>query len=132
MATVSVTMPLPLPEAGARVNQLALSLALHVKVPPPVLLMLSVCAAGLAPPCVAVKAKLAGLAPIVGLVGGGVGFELSGIRSGGNPGISELSRRICGEVCVPELEDGAAAAVVETADPISAETFFPELTVAPD
>ena len=35
---------------GESVNQVAFSLAVQVKVPPPVLLMLRVCVAGLAPP----------------------------------------------------------------------------------
>ena len=85
------------------------------------------------PPWVAENEKLVGLAPMAGLTeGGGDRFELGGVKSWAIPGISELSRRICGEVCVPELEDGAAAAVVETADPKSAEVFIPELTVTPD
>ena len=42
VVTLSVTLPFPVPDAGAKVNQAALSLAFHVKVPPPVLLMLSV------------------------------------------------------------------------------------------
>ena len=61
-----MTAPFPVPEAGLSVNQAALSLALQLKVPPPVLLMLTVWVAGLAPPCVAVKAKLAGLALMAG------------------------------------------------------------------
>jgi hypothetical protein len=52
--TVSVTAPFPVPEAGLSVNQAALSLADQVRVPPPVLLMLKVCAVGLLPPCWAV------------------------------------------------------------------------------
>jgi hypothetical protein len=42
-----VTVPLPVPEPALRVNQPVFSLALQVKVPPPVLLRLRVCAAGL-------------------------------------------------------------------------------------
>ena len=71
MATVRVTVPLPVPDAGESVNQAALSLADQAKVPPPVLLMLSVCAAGFVPPCCAVNDKLAELTPMDGF--GGVG-----------------------------------------------------------
>ena len=48
--TLTVTVPLPVPEAGLTVNHEALSLALQLKVPPPVLLRLTVWAAGLPPP----------------------------------------------------------------------------------
>ena len=50
VVAVSVTLPLPVPPVVESVNQVAFSLAVQVKVPPPVLLMLSVCVAGLAPP----------------------------------------------------------------------------------
>ena len=49
VATVRVTAALPVPDACESVNQAALSLADQVKVPPPVLLMLIVWAAGLTP-----------------------------------------------------------------------------------
>ena len=49
VATVRVIVPFPVPDAGESVNQAALSLADQVKVPPPVLLMLIVWAAGLTP-----------------------------------------------------------------------------------
>ena len=68
---LTATEPLPVPEAGDTVNQVALSLALQLNVPPPVLLMLRVWAAGLLPPCCAVKEKLVGLAPIAGGTGAG-------------------------------------------------------------
>ena len=69
MVAVSVTAPLPVPEAGLTVNQAALSLAVQLSVPPPVLLMVRVCAKGLLPPCWAVKDRLVGLIPIAGLTG---------------------------------------------------------------
>lgn len=70
--------PVPVPEVGDIVSQVALSLALQVKVPPPVLLIVNVCAAGLAPVC-AVNEKLAGLAPIAGAAGGAVTVNVTGI-----------------------------------------------------
>jgi hypothetical protein len=80
------------PEAGVAVSQLALSLALHVNVPPPVLLMVKVCAVGLPPPCCAVKDRLVGLVPIAGLT------ETTGAEGGeincANPGISAANLRI--------------------------------------
>src|SRR5680860_722170 len=42
VVTFNVTVPLSVPEAGLRDSQVALSLADQVKVPPPVLLILSV------------------------------------------------------------------------------------------
>ena len=82
MVAVRVTLPLPVPEAGLSVSQAALSLALQLKVPPPVLLMLTVWAAGLLPPCWAVKDKLVGLAPMAGGTGAGGGdVDDEGLRS---------------------------------------------------
>jgi hypothetical protein len=54
------------PLAGLMVSQVALEEPDQVSVPPPVLLTLSVWLAGLAPPWVPVKEKLAGLTPMVG------------------------------------------------------------------
>jgi hypothetical protein len=42
VAILRVTAPLPVPDADERVNQAALPLAIQVRVPAPVLLMLSV------------------------------------------------------------------------------------------
>ena len=42
MVAVSVTAPFPVPEAGLSVNQAALLLAVQLKVPPPVLLIVTV------------------------------------------------------------------------------------------
>jgi hypothetical protein len=71
VVTLRVTAPFPVPEAGLSVNHAALSLADQLSVPPPVLLTLRVWVAGLAPPCVAAKAKLVGLAPMAGGTGAG-------------------------------------------------------------
>ena len=59
--------PVSVPDAGLTDNQVVLVLALQLKVPPPVLLMVTVCPKGLLPPCWAVKDRLAGLSPIPGL-----------------------------------------------------------------
>ena len=75
VAALTETVPLPVPDAGLRVSHAALSLALQLKVPPPVLLMLRAWAAGLLPPCWAVKDRLVGLAPMAGGTGGGVEEE---------------------------------------------------------
>lgn len=75
-----------MPDTGLTDNQLVLALALQVKVPPPVLLMATVCAKRLLLPCWAVKDRLVGLAPITGLT------EITGAEGDGsncvNPGIS--------------------------------------------
>ena len=52
------------------------------------LLILSVCAAGLLPPWIAVNARLMGLAPRVGGTGGAVTVKETGIAMGGDPGAS--------------------------------------------
>jgi hypothetical protein len=80
------------PDAELSDNQGVLLLALQLKVPPPVLLMLNVCALGLPLPCCAVKDRLVGLAPIPGLTGttGADGAE-GGVISCANPGISAAS-----------------------------------------
>jgi hypothetical protein len=66
--TATVAVPVPEPEAGLIVSQGALSLADQLRVPPPVFAMLNACAAGFAPPALAVKVKLIGLSPIAGVV----------------------------------------------------------------
>ena len=52
--------------AGGEGQPACFSLAVQVKVPPPVLLILRVCAAGLPPPWVAVNESVVGLAPMAG------------------------------------------------------------------
>jgi hypothetical protein len=112
VVTLSVTAPLPVPEAGLSDNQVAVSLATQVKVPLPVLLMFRVCAVGLLPPCWAVKDRLVGLAPIVGLT------ETTGAAGGAincaNPGISAANLLIDRPPAFPlpeveELPEPAAA-----------------------
>ena len=80
-----VTVPLPVPVPALRANQPVVSLALQFKVPPPVLLILSVCAAGLLPPWIAVNARLVGLAPMAGGTGAAVTVKETGIAMGVTP-----------------------------------------------
>ena len=54
------------PLADDTVSQLWFVAAVQPSVPPPELLMLRLCPAGLAPPCWPVKLKLAALRPITG------------------------------------------------------------------
>jgi hypothetical protein len=93
---VKVTAPVLVPEAGETASHAALSLALQLRVPPPVLLMFRVCAAGLLPPAVALNEKLVGLAPIAGGAGAGGGDEVvdegAGFMSCVSPGISAARR----------------------------------------
>ena len=86
VVALTVTMPLPVPEAGLTVNHEAVSLAFQVRVPPPVLLRLTVWAAGLPPPCWAVKERLVGLAPIAGGTGAAVTVNVTGTETVGAPG----------------------------------------------
>ena len=78
-------MPVPVPDAGLTVNQAALSLAVQVKVPPPVLLTLTVWVAGLAPPWVATKERLVGLAPIAGGTEAAATVKVTGTVTGVTP-----------------------------------------------
>ncbi len=78
MAAVTVIVPFPVPEVCESVNQGALSLAVQVRVPPPVLLMFSVWAAGLPPPCCAVKDRVVGLAPMLGGTGAAITVKVTG------------------------------------------------------
>ena len=80
-----VIVPVPVPEPAVRVNQPVFSLALQFKVPPPVLRMLSVCAAGLLPPWIAVNARLLGLAPMAGGTGAAVTMKVTGTVTDGAP-----------------------------------------------
>jgi hypothetical protein len=53
-----VTVPVLVPDAGDKVNHAAVSLAVQVRVPPPVLEILNVVEAGLAPPAMPEKVRL--------------------------------------------------------------------------
>ena len=68
MSTEAVSVEGAVPLVGLTVSHGALSLAVKLSVPAPVLLMLIVWLAGLLPPAVAVKLRLAGLTPMVGCV----------------------------------------------------------------
>lgn len=72
--------PLFVPEVRLSLSQAALSLAIQLSVPLPELLMLKVWDAGLAPPCVAVKERPAGVAP---MAAGGTGGGVTGEDDGG-------------------------------------------------
>ena len=106
MVTLSVTAPFPVPEAGLRVIQVALSLALQLNAPPPWLLMLKVWVAGLAPPCVAVKERLVGLAPMAGgTTGGGTtggGMTGGGTTGGGDPTGTKVARLLVPDSLLPK------------------------------
>lgn len=85
VAAVTVTAPFPVPAAGLKVSQLALSPADQLRVPPPALLMLNVCAAGLPPPCWPVNDRLAGLSPMAGWTGAAVIVSDTGTVTVGAP-----------------------------------------------
>jgi hypothetical protein len=113
-------VPVPVPEAGLSDNQVVLSLVLQLKVPPPVLLMVKVCAVGLPPPCWAVKARLVGLAPIAGLT------ETTGTEAGKsncvNPGISAANLLIVRPPVypLPEVDDWPPPAAASGMVPVGA------------
>ena len=94
--------PAPVPNAGLTDSHAVLALALQLKVPPPVLLIVTVCAKGLPPPCWAVKDRLGGLAPIEGLT---ETTETEGDDSSCvNPGISAANLLIDRPPALPLLE----------------------------
>ena len=82
VAALNVIVLLPVPEVELRANQPAFSLALQFKVPPPVLRILSVCAAGFEPPWVAAKESAGGLMPMAGGTGAGVTVKETGMVTG--------------------------------------------------
>lgn len=85
IAALTLIAPLLIPEAGESVNQAALSLAVQVRVPPPVLLMFSVWAAGLPSPRWTVKDKPVGLVPMAGGTGAGATVRFTGMVIVGAP-----------------------------------------------
>ena len=121
MVAVKVTVPLPVPEAGLRVSHVALSVAVQLNVPPPVLLMLRTFVAGLAPPAVAAKERLVGLAPIAGLIEG-IGAEGGEINCA-NPGISAANLFIDRPPPppLPEVDDLPVLAAASGMVPVGAE-----------
>ena len=113
-------------------NQVVLSLALQLKVPPPVLLMLKVCAVGLPPPCWAAKDRLVGLVPIAGLT------ETTGTEGGeincANPGISAANLLIDRPPALPlpDVEELPAPAVASGIVPVGAVPAAMDLVVVVD
>ena len=65
MLTVAVKEFGAVPETGESASQELVELTLQLNVPVPGLLIVTVCEAGLLPPCVAEKARLVGLRLIV-------------------------------------------------------------------
>jgi hypothetical protein len=132
VATLAVTAPVPVPEAGLSDNQVVLSLALQLKVPPPVLLMVKVCAVGLPPPCWAVKDRLVGLAPIAGLTEttGAGGGEVNCV----NPGISAANLLIDRPPPppLPEVDELPAPAAASEVVPVDAVPTAMDLVVVID
>ena len=79
MVTLTDTVPFPVAEAGEAASQVVSGLALQFKVPPPVLLIFTLCGIGLPPPCWAVKERLVGLAPIAGGTGAAATVNVTGM-----------------------------------------------------
>ena len=106
-----------------------LSFALQLKVPPPALLMVKVCAVGLPPPCWAVKDRLVGLVPIAGLTAttGGGGGEINCA----NPGISAANLLIDRPPALPppEVEELPAPAAASGIGPVGAVPAAMDLMV---
>ena len=90
MFTVNVMGAFPVPEDGDNASHAALSLADQLKVPPPVLLIVKVWAAGLTPAW-AVKVKLVGLAPMAGATGAAVTVNVTGTVTEEAPGALNIT-----------------------------------------
>ena len=75
---LAVTVPVLVPDAGERVNHPAVSLAVQVSVPPPVLEILNVLGAGVAPPAVPEKVRLLTLSWIAGVAAAPVTDSVTG------------------------------------------------------
>lgn len=108
MAAVTVIVPFPLPEFCESVNQGALSLAIHVSVPPPVLLMLSVWAAGFPPPCCAVKDRVVGIAAMRGGTGASATMNVTGTEVFLAPG----ALMVIAPLYVPTANEPVAALIL--------------------
>ena len=80
--TLILTAPVPVPVPGVCPSQAASSLTLQLRVPPPVLLILSVCAAGFPPPWVAANDSVVGLAPMAGGTGAAATVKATGMVTG--------------------------------------------------
>jgi len=81
--TLAATVPGAVePEFGLKLSHVALSLTDQLRVPPPVLVTLTVWAEGFAPPCTPTKLRLVGLRPIVGGTGAAVTVKLTGTVCG--------------------------------------------------
>ena len=76
--TLVVTVPLSVPDRGLRVNHAALPLTVHAKVPPPVLVIVNVFAAGFVPPTVPAKPRLVVLSPMAGVEVAAVRVRVTG------------------------------------------------------
>ena len=85
VVTLMVTVPVPVPVPGVCDSQVASWLTLQGSVPPPVLLMARVWAAGLLLPCWAVKDRLGGLSLMADGTGAAVTVKATGIVTGVAP-----------------------------------------------
>ena len=111
-----VIVPLPVPAPVVRVNQPVFSLAVQFKVPPPVLRILRVCAAGLLPPCVAVNARLVGLALMAGGTGAAVTVKETGIVTG--VAVDPLGQNVTRPLWVPTVREPVNTLMVTVPVPV--------------
>jgi len=115
VVTFNATVPFPVPVLGLRVNQAALSLALQFEVPP-LLLILSVCAAGLLPPWIAVNARLVGLALMVGGTGAAVTVKETGTVTG--VAVDSLGQNVTRPLWVPTVREPVMTLMVTVPVPV--------------
>jgi hypothetical protein len=90
--------PAPVPLKPLGVSQVAFSERDQLRVPAPVLLIMSVCGLGLLPPCTLVKEKLVALRPMVG-VGAAAAVVVVGVSIWLSPGMESES------FCMPRPVD---------------------------
>ena len=130
--TLVVNVLLPLPDTGLTASHEASSLTVQLKAPPPVLLMLRVCAVGLPPSCWAIKDRLVGLVPIAGFT------DSTGTEGGefncASPGIPAANFRIVRPPAppLPEVDELPAPAAASGMVPVDAMPTALDLVVVAD
>ncbi len=88
----------------------------QVKVPPPVLLILRVCAAGLLPPWIAVNAMVVGLAPMAGGTGAGVTVKETGMVTG--VAVDPACQIVTWPLWVPEVREPVMTLILTAPVPV--------------
>lgn len=124
--TLVVTAAVAVPVDGDSVNHVALSLAVQVMDPVPVFVTVSVCAVGLFPPTVPVKARLAGARLTTGVVVDAVSVKVTGTGL-----VTPPPESVAVPLYVPEANPFVEAVCVMVAVPPGAiDTVSPDVAMS--